>query len=140
TRASISDQEILENPYRISELDLGDSNDRPVALGVLDRGLMPDSTVAAKHPVPHPSTVESPLDERRVRAAIVEVLRRAADDGDALLAEDDALTRIGDLDLGHPCVIPKAWIAAHTDELSSEVELVEVLIASEEDEHAGCIQ
>jgi hypothetical protein len=140
TRTQIRDGEILENPYRISELDLGDSNEHPVALGVIDRGLMPDSTISAKHPVPDPSTVESPLDKRRVRAALVELLRRAAETGDALLAEDDALTRIGNLDLGQPCVIPHAWISAHASDLSAEVKIVDVLINAEEDEHARCLQ
>ncbi len=140
TRASVIDREILDNPYRIVELDLGDGKEHPVGLGVVDRGLLPDATVAAKHPVPSPSTVASPLDERRVRAAIVTVLRRAADDGDALLTEDDILTRIGNVDLAHPCVIPSAWLAAHTPDLAGEVERIDVLIDPENDIRAACIQ
>ena len=140
TRSPVQDREIIENPYRIAEVDLGDAKEHPVALGVIDRGLLPDSTVSAKHPVPAPSCVESTLDERRVRAAIVSVLRRAAEDGDALLAEDDALTRIGDLDLGHPCVIPTAWLTAHASDMASEVEQLDVLIDSEQGTSTRCLQ
>lgn len=140
TRATARDEDILANPYRIAELDLGDADEHPVALGVIDRGLLPDSTVSNKHPVPDPSKVGSPLDERRVRAAIVTVLRRAADGGDALLAEDDALTRIGGLDLSHPCVVPSAWLPAHSADLAGEVELVDVLVDLENDIHVSCVQ
>ena len=140
TRSPALDREILENPYRIAELDLGDAKEHPVALGVIDRGILPDTTIAAKHPVPDPSNVQSPLDERRVRAAIVSVLRRAADDGDALLAEDDALTRIGGLDLEHPIVIPTAWLAGHASDLATEVEQLDVLIDHEQGVHTPCLQ
>ena len=43
----MTDRDILENPYRIAELDLGDARDRPVPIGVVDRRPLPDATVAA---------------------------------------------------------------------------------------------
>jgi hypothetical protein len=86
TTVRINDTEILVNPYRISEVDLGDRTDSAVSIGPIDRGLLPDPTIAAKHPVPSPSTVGSPNDVRRLRAAMVTVLRLAASSGDALLS------------------------------------------------------
>ncbi len=139
-RSPIDDLQILANPYRIAELDLGDAKEHPVGLGVIDRGLLPDSTILARHPVPAPSAVDSPLDERRVRAAIVTVLRRAADEGDALLSEDDALTKIGDLDLERPCVVPSAWIGAHVSDLAGEVERLDVLVDPENGTQTSCLQ
>ena len=127
-RSSVGAQEILENPYRIAELDLGDAKESPVSLGTVDRGLMPDAAVATKHPVPPPSGVTSPRDERRVRAALVAVLRQAADDGDALLAEDEALSRVANLKLDQPCDVPSAWITGHEGDLSEEIARVEVLL------------
>lgn len=106
TRATVDDSAILRNPYRIVETDLGDPEDHPVSLGVVDRGVMPDSTVAVAHPVPEPSAVGSALDPRRVRAAFVAVLRRASENGDALLSESEACTSLSKLDLPHPCVVP----------------------------------
>ena len=91
TSAKVSDQEILENPYRMSEVDLGDDSDSTISVGMIDRGLLPDSTLAAKHPVPSPSTVLSPNDPRRLRAAIVSVLRRASENGDSLLSLAETL-------------------------------------------------
>ena len=81
TRGKVTDAAILENPYRIVELDLGDGKERPVPLGMIDRGLMPDATIAAAHPIPAPSHVGSPLDWRRARAVLVTVLRNAGQQG-----------------------------------------------------------
>lgn len=122
----VSDLQILENPYRMSEVDLGGWSDSPVSVGMIDRGLLPDSTIAAKHPVPLPSTVESFNDPRRVRAAIVGVLQESARNGDSLLSSAEALERIAKLDLAHPCVIGSDWVQANKSTLDGVVDLVDV--------------
>lgn len=126
TAAKVTDEEILANPYRMAETDLGDWNDSPVSVGLVDRGLLPDATIAAKHPVPAPSTVGSPNDARRLRAALVAVLREASENGDALFSVPEALQRVGSLDLAHPCVIGSDWPSTNRAMLSGVVELVEV--------------
>jgi len=126
TETDVSDQDILENPYRMSETDLGARNDAPVSVGVVDRGLLPDATVAALHPVPEPSAVTSPNDPRRVRAAIVSVLRDAADEGDALLSVPESLQRVARLDVERECTVGYDWAAGNTGLLAGVVELVEV--------------
>lgn len=126
TAVKVSDEEILANPYRMSEVDLGDWNDSPVSIGVIDRGLLPDATIAAKHPVPSPSKVGSPNDARRLRAALVAVLREASENGDALLSVAEALQRVGALDLAHPCVIGSDWPGANRSALAGVVELIEI--------------
>ena len=127
TQIKISDKDILENPYRIAETDLGDQNDRPVNVGMLDRGLMPDSTIAAKHPVPSPSCVQSALDKRRVRAMLVTVLKSAAEEGDALLSVSEVLERIPKLDLSQPCNIGFDWLNANRSFLSEVVEIIQII-------------
>jgi len=126
TAVKITDSDILDNPYRMSEVDLGDWNDSPLSIGMIDRGLLPESTIAAKHPVPAPSAVGSQNDPRRVRAAIVAVLREAAKGGDALLATADSLRRVALLDLAHPCAIGGDWPAANKATLAGVVEIVDV--------------
>lgn len=126
TATKVSDEDILANPYRMSEVDLGDSNDSPVSVGLIDRGLLPDATIAAKHPVPAPSKVGSPNDARRLRAALVAVLREASENGDALLSVPEALQRVGSLDLIHPCVIGSDWPNTNRSTLSGVIELVGV--------------
>lgn len=119
--AQVTDSAILENPYRIIETDLGGDGERAVSIGVIDRGLLPDSVVAAKHPVPGTAAVGSPADGRRVRAALVSALRAAAADGDALLSETEACERIGHLDLAQPCLVTSDWLDTHTDQLNEVI-------------------
>ena len=126
TATKVSDEDILANPYRMSEVDLGDWNDSPVSAGIIDRGLLPDATIAAKHPVPAPSKVGSPNDARRLRAALVAVLREASENGDAFLSVPEALQRVGSLDLIHPCVIGSDWPNTNRSTLSGVIELVDV--------------
>ena len=124
----------------MAETDLGDPDDHPVSLGVVDRGLMPDSTVAVAHPVPEPSAVGSVLDARRVRAAFVTVLRRASENGDALLSESEACTLLSKLDLPHPCVVPADWLAASASFLDQEIKRVEIVKNPEEGSSIACLQ
>lgn len=121
TRSPITDIEILANPYRIAELDLGSFEDRPITIGTIDRGMLPDSTIAANHPLPEPTKVESALDWRRVRAALVSVLRDSAEGGDTLLSEDEALTRLGLVELERPVSIPSDWLNGNADRLAGEI-------------------
>ncbi|MCQ3951332.1 MAG: hypothetical protein DPW14_16110 [Planctomycetes bacterium] len=127
TSEKVSDTEILENPYRMSEVDLGNWDDLPVSVGMIDRGLLPESTIAAKHPVPRPSAIGSVNDPRRIRAALVAVLRQAAESGDALLSVAEALQRTSTLDLAHPCVITSDWCATNRKALEGVVDQVDVM-------------
>lgn len=127
TATKINDEDVIANPYRMSETDLGDWNDSPVSVGLIDRALLPDATIAAKHPIPVPSKVGSPNDARRFRAALVAVLRDASENGDALLSVPEALQRVGSLDLVHPCVIGSDWPSTNRSTLTTVIELVEVV-------------
>ena len=126
TSIQVTDVEIIENPYRISETDLGDSKDQPISIGMIDRGMLPSSTVAAKHPLPEPSNIGSQNDPRRLRAAIVEVLRSSAASGDALLSLDEALDRVARLDLTHPCHISSHWPSTNSATFVDVIEMLEI--------------
>jgi ATP-dependent exoDNAse (exonuclease V) alpha subunit len=140
TRGTVDDSAILANPYRIVETDLGDAYEHPVPIGVVDRGLLPDSTVATRHPVPAPSSVGSPLDWRRVRSALVTVLRRASDGGDALLSQVEALTKLGALDLAHPCVVPADWLEGNSKSLAEEIRLLTLQTGESRETPVPCLQ
>jgi hypothetical protein len=127
TTSVVTDAEILANPYRIGEVDLGDTRDPAISIGVIDRGVMPDATIAAKNPLPPPSRMASSNDPRRFRAAIVAVLRRAADNGDALLSVSEALDRVVTIDLAHPCAIGSDWPATNATSLAGVIDIVDVM-------------
>ncbi|MGO8753358.1 MAG: ATP-dependent RecD-like DNA helicase [Thermoguttaceae bacterium] len=127
TLVLVSDAEIMVNPYRISETDLGDRVDLPVSVGIIDRGLLPDATIAAKHPVPPPSHVGSPNDARRVRAVLVSTLREAATEGDTLLSASETVDRAAKAETIPPCSVSQDWIDTHAPEMEGVVERLDIL-------------
>jgi hypothetical protein len=140
TTSKIEDRAILENPYRIAEIDLGDADELPVSVGIVDRGLLPDSMIAAKHPVPEPSAVGSTGDRRRVRAALVSVLRRAADEGDSLLSTIEASERLPSLELSRQCDAGSDWIQANQGFLGEAVYVQDVLVDVEKNKRIVTLQ
>lgn len=104
----ISDADPLANPYRIAELDVDHPDAPAISVGMLDHGLLPDTSFAACHPVPSPSVVASPIDVRRIRAGLVRVLRDAAE-----RADGEALRRPPQLDWAQPCEVGLDYLHAH---------------------------
>jgi hypothetical protein len=136
----ISDAAILANPYRIAECDIGDDQDNAISLATVDRGVMPDTTIQAAHPVEHPSRIESALDGRRVRAGLVTVLRNAAGQGDSLLSDLDSLLALGKLDLSRACEVPQDWINGNAGLLEEEIVRHRLVLNHETDEAIQCLQ
>jgi ATP-dependent exoDNAse (exonuclease V) alpha subunit len=126
TRSSVTDADILANPYLVSELDLGDAKEPPVSIGVIDRGMLPEDTIKARHPLPENCEIESTGDPRRIRAALVSVLRNAAVDGDSLLSIKEVMQRVEQLDLAAACPATSDWIYSNKDTLGGVIELLEI--------------
>lgn len=131
TSVPVNDTDILANPYRMTEVDLGERNDSPVSIGVVDRGLLPDANIATKHPIPEPSTVKSSNDPRRIRAALVSVLRNASDNGDALLSTVEVLNATEHLKMSPPCSPGSDWPDANRSILAGVIELLNVVVDTE---------
>ena len=136
----ISDQELLSNPYLIGEWDEADVKETPISVATIDRGLFPDSIILANHPVPEPSAVPSYSDPRRLRCALINLLRKIAESGDALLSETEALKRLDEVDLTHPCEITLDWFPANENSLAPYIKRLELLIDPEKDMHIRAIQ
>jgi AAA domain/UvrD-like helicase C-terminal domain len=136
----ISDAAILANPYRIAECDIGDDQDNAISLATVDRGVMPDTTIQAAHPVEQPSRIESALDGRRVRAGLVTVLRNAAGQGDSLLSDLDSLLALGKLDLSRACEVPQDWTNGNAGLLEEEIVRHRLVLNHETDEAIQCLQ
>ncbi len=126
TSSNVSDSELMENPYRIVETDLGDLDDEPVGIGVIDRGLLPESSIASRHPIQEPSAVASQNDARRIRAAIVSVLKDAAEEGDSLLSVIETIERVERLDLSRSMALNQDWLSANTTSMEGVVDLISV--------------
>ena len=112
---NVADEQLLENPYVMSELDCGGEGDGPISVQTLDLGLLPDDTVRVSSPVPSPSTVADPFDPRRVRALTTSLLATAERDGDTLLSELEVRGRLADARGLQAVDLPQEWFAAHED-------------------------
>lgn len=86
-----SEEELIGNPYLISELDLGTADSKPVSLDSIDRGMLPDGDAVLFVPA---ADIVTHDDTRRVRATAVDVLRNAAEQGDTVLTQTELFTRI----------------------------------------------
>jgi len=88
---SASDEELIENPYLISELDEGDENSPPIDFDVIDRGMFPSYI-----PDFHDEEMETvhKNDPRRIRALFVKILKDAAREGDTCLPIDELIRRV----------------------------------------------
>lgn len=86
-----SDDDLVENPYLISEMDQGGPDFDVVPLDVIDRGMRPEGDAA----IWLPKEEVIPQDDlRRVRGCAGAVLRDAAASGDTLLPFGETLERI----------------------------------------------
>lgn len=94
---------VLDNPYVLYEE--GRASREPPALSTIDRGLFPQDASAraalALDPIADP--VEEAGDDRRVRAASVEVLEHAAKQGNSVLDEPGLRRRLAGLELTPLC-------------------------------------
>ena len=96
-----NDVELLRNPYLLFERDQRAAD--PIAFGTVDRGLFPDEALRDQFPVPAPSGVEDPADERRVRALVVDLLEESAAKGHTLLPRSWVIMRARERALQPPC-------------------------------------
>lgn len=93
----IPDAAILKNPYAIYECDR--LQPEPIAFRTVDHGAFPEKPIANAHPVPAPSAMVGPVDGRRLRAAAAAVLEGATLEGHTLLAREEIISRLRQLNL-----------------------------------------
>jgi exodeoxyribonuclease V alpha subunit len=85
-----TEEDIVANPYLLSEQDFGMPRSAPIALETIDHGMRPEGD-AALFGAPEDFPQD---DRRRVRAVAHAVLKEASDAGDTLLPFSDLLSRI----------------------------------------------
>jgi hypothetical protein len=86
-----TDDEIVANPYLLSEMDQGDGLSDLIAIETIDRGMRPEG-VAARFIDKEDVCAQD--DPRRIRGVAVAVLQGAAQNGDTLLPFVETVNRI----------------------------------------------
>jgi ATP-dependent exoDNAse (exonuclease V) alpha subunit len=92
----------LENPYTLFETDRTAAE--PISFGTIDRGLYPGKEVAAAHPLPAScnGSLSEYDNERRLRAACIEVLEKSVAQGHTLLPIKQLTEAAAELPVVHP--------------------------------------
>lgn len=116
-----TERDLLDNPYRLYELDR--MSKKLVSVYTVDRGLFPDPIIREAHPLPQPSRVDDALDPRRVRAFTVTVLEGASENGDTLWPRNRVVQTIRDLPLQPECPVSLDIMDLVDGSLSPEVSL-----------------
>jgi exodeoxyribonuclease V alpha subunit len=88
---SATDEQLVANPYLLSEMDQGDGVSDLIALETIDRGMRPEGA-AARYLDKDDTCAQD--DPRRVRGVAVAVLQGAAQQGDTLLPFAETVNRI----------------------------------------------
>jgi len=112
-------QELVENPYILSEQDQGADDSDPIGLEVVDRAMRPDSVSVFSD-----SDALAHDDPRRVRGVMTAVLRDAALRGDSVLLLRDTLDRVrAHFPDRRACIPDREVVLAHTEFYSPAVRL-----------------
>ena len=98
---AITDDEVLKNPYRIYEEDRLQLS--PISFAVIDRGMFPPEALRKEFPVPEPSAVHEAIDDRRVRAVMVDTLERSTGEGHTLLPMNWLIQRVRERPMKPEC-------------------------------------
>jgi ATP-dependent exoDNAse (exonuclease V) alpha subunit len=120
-----TDVEILQNPYRITELDEGDQQHYAIAVETLDNGLFEDLAIQGEYVPEKPQLVDSPLDQRRIRAIITHVLKRAAENGDTLLSVNEITETINTLNLQRATVLPANYVVTNIEFIKEQISFID---------------
>jgi hypothetical protein len=114
-----TDQEILQNPYRIFEVSRHDLEG--IRLLTVDRGVFPEDAVRLLHPLEAPSGLDSALDLRRVRAFTIAALEDSALLGHTLLPKAKAVEAIESRPARPSCPVTADMLTARVADMAPEV-------------------
>jgi len=120
----LNDAEIIANPYRIYEEDRFQPD--PIAYDIIDRGIFPPEPLRGLFPVPEPSRVHEAIDERRVRAVMIQTLEESANDGHTLLPASWLIQRIRERPMKPECPLDEDTLPIIDDFLEPYIATVEM--------------
>lgn len=121
---SITDGDILANPYLIYEMDRLQSD--AIAFAVIDRGMFPPENLRQDFPIPEPSVITEAIDKRRVRALMIQVLEEAGNNGHTFLPENWLIQQVRDKGMKPECPLDRDTLSVVTDFLAPFVTSIEL--------------
>lgn len=114
-----SDRSILANPYLLYEATRLTAT--PISVWTIDRGVFPDETIRKKHPLSEPTVLDTGTDARRVRALSIKTLEDAAIAGNSLMAQEQVVLTIRNLDIKPGCEVDGDLINIVKDQFEKNI-------------------
>ncbi len=118
----VTDEEILLNPYRISEEDESDINNYAISVEAIDNGIFIDKAIQGDFIPPILYAIDSPLDKRRIRALSVSILKKEALNGDTLLSVNEITEQLNSLSIQRQAIVPENYIASNAEFFKQKLE------------------
>ncbi|MFQ5791935.1 MAG: AAA family ATPase, partial [Acidobacteriota bacterium] len=122
----VTDAQLLANPYLLFERDRHSPD--PITFGAVDRGLFPDESIRRKFPIVGPSCVDDPVDFRRVRALVADILEEGAREGHTVLPRSWVIERARRRALRPPCPLGENVLDAAEERFGSIIGRVDTAI------------
>ncbi|MFC2008405.1 AAA family ATPase, partial [Chloroflexota bacterium] len=116
-------KDFLENPYLLFETGINCRIN--VNLATVDKAMLSAEKIRQVLPVPEPSTINDPLDARRLRAAVIQVLEDGSEEGHSLLPEYLLIERANALALDPEINLKSHILQAVETHLSSKIIVTE---------------
>lgn len=121
--------EWIRNPYLLYEQYRMQEINFPFAL--IDKAIFSDRKILERFPLPESCAIDTELDQRRVRALMVNMLEDAADSGHTLQTENQLVTAMEEASLAPLCNPSVRNLKAIDDFLQEQVSRIEVKDKSE---------
>ncbi len=114
--SACSTQELLNNPYLLVEDDDPELDEYPISIETIDAGVFEDRAIQGENIPEDNYLIESNEDPRRVRAAIIEMLKRISEnEGDTLLSINEICERVNALRIPTDIEIDSIYLNAHSN-------------------------
>ncbi|MBU9723641.1 MULTISPECIES: AAA family ATPase [Bacillaceae] len=120
----LTDEEILENPYVLYEKTrlLVD----PISVFTIDKGVYPTESILQDYPYLHGFSMDSPLDEKRIRAFSVYFLEASTEEGHTLLPYTSVIHKIRECALTPACEVHEDIMLGVENFFSKVIDIVEM--------------
>lgn len=123
----LSDDDYVANPYLFFESTRLTTT--PLTVGTVDRGVFPTKFIRERFPLPEPTTIKTPVDERRLRALAIQQLESAAANGDTLQSRETIIANLRRRDKENkdePTDVTADLLAVAEETFSGEISIEEM--------------
>ena len=102
---SVSDKELIENPYLLYECTRLKQEDLYISVKKIDRAVFPVESIMERYPLEEPTRLTSDNDKRRIIALAVYVMENAATNGNTIMPCNNLVDKMKEVTLEPKCSV-----------------------------------